>query len=176
MVGAACVWRTQEGWTGRRYHLGYDKEFFDGEIFAVCRALGAIDQRQERGRSFNIFVNSTSAITRVRDDLMGPGQPFAMAAIEVCACIIARENRVNIQWISARSGAVGSEAADQFAKSAATGEGPLTVENIPEGYAAETSLSHMTRVATKAGTRERTERIVEHVRPKRRYRRLWGVA
>ena len=33
-VGAACVWRTQDGWTGRRYYLG-TKEGFDAETFAI---------------------------------------------------------------------------------------------------------------------------------------------
>ena len=35
-VGAACVWRSPEGgWTGRRFHLGKNKEVFDAEVFAV---------------------------------------------------------------------------------------------------------------------------------------------
>ena len=46
-VGAACIWRTQQGWTGRRYHLGNNKGVFDAEVFAVYRALSVIDQRQE---------------------------------------------------------------------------------------------------------------------------------
>ena len=47
------------------------------------------------------------------------------------------------------------QVADQYAKSAATGEEP--VEAIPEGYAAETSLSHMTRVAKEARSKETRE-------------------
>ena len=73
-VGAACVWMTQEGWTGRRFQLGGNKEVFDAEVFAIYQALRAIEQRQERGRSYTIFVDSTSAIDRVRDDELGPGQ------------------------------------------------------------------------------------------------------
>ena len=70
MAGAARVWKTQEGWAGCRYHLGNNKEVFDAEVFAVYQALDAIDQRRERGRRYNIFVDSTSAIARVRDDSM----------------------------------------------------------------------------------------------------------
>ena len=42
-MGAACVWRTQEGWTGRRFHLGNNKEVLDAEVFAIYQALRAIE-------------------------------------------------------------------------------------------------------------------------------------
>ena len=142
-VGAACVWETPGGWTGCSYHLGNNKEVFDAEVFAIYRALSVIEQRQEWGRQYTIFVDSTSAITRVGDDSLGTGQRFAVAAIEVCNRIITNDNSVTIRWVPAHSGATGN---DQYAKSAATGE--ESVEAIPEGYEVETSLSHMTRVAT----------------------------
>ena len=167
-AGAACVWETPGGWTGHRYHLGSNKEVFDAEVFAVYRALSIIEQRQERGRQYTIIVDSTSAITRVGEDSLGPGQRFAVAVIEICSRIITYENNVTIRWVPAHSGAAGNEVADRYAKSAATGEEP--VEAIPEGYAAETSLSHMTRVATEARSKETKERITAHIRPERRYR------
>ena len=166
-VGAACVWRTQQGWTGRRYHLGSNK-VFDAEVFAVYRALDVIDQRQETGRRYTVFVDSMSATNRVRDDSLGPGQRFAVAAIEVATRITTRDNSVTVWWVPAHSGAEGNEVADRYAKSAATGEEP--VEAIPEGYAGETSLSHMTRVATEARSKETEEWIRAHVRPERGYR------
>jgi hypothetical protein len=166
-VGAACVWRTQEGWTGRRFHLGTTRRCSTPRSSPSTRH-SAIEQRQERGRQYTVFVDSTSAITRVRDDDLGPGQRFAVAAIEVCSRIIANDNSVTIRWVPAHSGATGNEVADRYAKSAATGEEP--VEAIPEGYAAETSLSHMTRVATEARSKETREWITAHVRPERRYR------
>ena len=58
--------------------------------------------------------------------------------------------------------------ADQFAKDAATGRAPG--EGLPEGYAEETSLAHMTRVATEARSKRTTEWITAHVRSGRRYR------
>jgi hypothetical protein len=58
--------------------------------------------------------------------------------------------------------------ADQYAKDAATGRAPR--ERLPEGYAEETSLAHMTRVATEARSKATTDWITEHVRPGRRYR------
>ena len=34
-VGAACVWRTQEGWTGPRFQLSTNKEIIHAEVFAI---------------------------------------------------------------------------------------------------------------------------------------------
>ena len=80
-MGAACVWRSPEvGWTGRRFQLNKNKEVFDAEVFAVWQALRALEQRNERDREYTAFVDSTSAITRVRDDARGSGQRFGVAA------------------------------------------------------------------------------------------------
>ena len=38
-VGAACAWRTPEGWTGRLIHLGCNKEVFDAEVVVVISFL-----------------------------------------------------------------------------------------------------------------------------------------
>ena len=51
------------------------------------------------------------------------------------------------------SGAISNEVVDRYAKSAENGGAP--VEEIPEGYANETSLSHISRVATEAKCCER---------------------
>ena len=168
-VGAACVWRSPEGgWIGRRFQLSKNKGVFDAEVFAVRQALRALEQRSEHGREYTISVDSTSAITRVRDDTRGPGQRFGVAAIEVETRLAAAGNRVTIRWVPAHAGAEGNEVADQYAKDAATGRAPS--ERLSEGYAEETSLAHMTRVATEARSRATTEWIADHVRPGRRYR------
>ena len=73
-VGAACVWRTPSGWEGRCFHLGDNKEVFDAEVYAIAQALEVINRRQESGRRYTIFVDSTAAIDRVRTDSIGPGQ------------------------------------------------------------------------------------------------------
>ena len=169
-MGAACVWRTQEGWTGHRYHLGTNKEVYDVETFAIYQALRTLDQRQEGGHQYMVFVDPTSAINRVRDGDLGPGQRFAAAAIEVCSRILARDNEVTIRWVSAHSGASGNEMADEYAKAAAIGNARVETEGVPEGYMGETSLSHMARVATEARPRETADWIREHVRPERKYR------
>ena len=119
------------GGSDARYHLGANKEVFDAETFAIYQALRALDQRQESGHRYTVFADSTSAIDRVRSDALGPGQRFAVAAIEDYSRILARDNDVIIQWVPAHSGASGNEMADEYAKSAATGDAP--VEEIPEG-------------------------------------------
>ena len=123
--------------------------------FAICRAVSALNQRQESNRRYTIFDDSTSAITQAGDNALGTGQCFAVAAIDVCSRILARENNVTIGWVSAHCGAEGNEVAGRCTNSAATGEDP--VEDIPERYAAEISLSHMTSVATEARSRAMSE-------------------
>ena len=93
-VGATCVWKGREGWTGRRFHLGTNKEVLDAEDFAIYQALQTIERREERGHSYTIFVDSTSAIDRVRGDQLGPGQSFAVAAIEACSRTTDNDNSV----------------------------------------------------------------------------------
>ena len=101
-VGAACVWRSPEGgWTGRRIQLGKNIEVFDAEVFAVWKALRALEQRNNRDREYTIFVDSTSAIARVRGDARGPGQRFGGSAIEVGTRLVAAGNEVTIRWAPA---------------------------------------------------------------------------
>ena len=100
-VGAACVWRTPEGWTARRYHLGTNKGVFGTEVYAIYRALRILNQRQESGHRYVIFVDSTSIIERIRTDAFGPGQRFDIATMEVCSRILARENKVMVRWVPA---------------------------------------------------------------------------
>ena len=107
------------GWTGRRFHLGTNKEVFGAETFAIYQALRIVDQRQESGHGYTVFVDSTAAIYRVRTDALGPGQRFAIAAMEVCGRVLARDNEVTIRWVPAHSKAAGNEKADELTKAAA---------------------------------------------------------
>ena len=97
-VSTAFVWRSASKWSGRRFHLGKNKEAFDAEVFAIYQALLWVERHQATGGRFTIFADSTATIGRVRTDALGPGQRFAVAAIEVCDRILAGGNQVTIQW------------------------------------------------------------------------------
>ena len=89
------------------------------------------------------------------------GSAFGVAAIEVGSRLAAAGNEVTIRWVPAHAGAEGNEVADRYAKDATTGRAPR--EELREGYAEETSLARMTRVATQARSKERAEWITAHV-------------
>ena len=118
-MGAACAWRTSEGWTGRRFHLGDNKEAFDAESFAIYQGLRVLDSRQESGRRYAVFSDSRSAIRCISSDELGPGQQWARGATEVCARLMTRQNWVMIHWVPTHKGVAGNEAADDLTKQAA---------------------------------------------------------
>ena len=157
------MWRTPEGWTARRYHLGTNKGVFGTEVYAIYRALRILDQRQESGHRYVIFVDSTSIIERIRTDAFGPGQRFDIATMEVCSRILARENKVTVRWVPAHYEIAGNEKTDDFAR--ATAEGGSPEDTVSDEYRWETSLSHMTRVATEARSRATAQWIADHVEP-----------
>ena len=153
------------------FHLGNNKEVFDAEVYAIFRALSIIDQRQERGHQYTVFVDSTSAIDRVRSDSIGLGQSFAVAAIEACTRIMSRSNEVSVRWAPAHQGVLGNEKADEYAKAVAEGRQLEPDSDVPDEYRWETSLSHMTRVATEARSRTATQWIADRPgNPQRKYR------
>ena len=77
------------GCTGRRYHLGRNKEVHDAELYALYRALQAFDDREEGGRRYTVFSGWAAAIDRIRTGRLGPGQQLAIEAIETCTRLLA---------------------------------------------------------------------------------------
>ena len=143
-MGATYAWRACEGWAGRRFHLGNNKEVFDAEAFAIYQTLRVLDLRQETGRKYAIFSDTQSAIRRISSGYLGPGQQWARGEAEVCTRLMVRQNRVMVHWVPAHKGVAGGEAADDLAKQAARGShatassqsarpGPLR----SEGYGSE---------------------------------------
>ena len=122
------------------------------------------------GHQYTIFVDSTVAIDRIRTDAIGPGQRFAVAIMEVCSCILRRDNGITVRWILAYHGVTDN---DEYAKVAT--EGSLDSE-VPDEYRWETSLSQMSRMATEARCRATTQWISSHVRSEQRYMPLRGEA
>ena len=101
---------------GPLFHLGDNKEVFDAEVYAIAQAIEVIDQRQERGHRYTIFVDSTSALDRTRIDAIGQGQSFSVAAIEGCGRVMSRDNEITVRWVPAHHGVPGNEKADEYAK------------------------------------------------------------
>ena len=125
--------------------------------------------KTEERPSHTIFVDSTSAIDRVRADSIGPGQAFAISAIESCGQIMTRGNEVTICWVPAHHGVPGNERADEFAKAAAEGTRPDSA--VPDELRWGTSLSHMTRAAIEARTQRTSQWIAERLGdPRRKHR------
>ena len=143
---------------------------FDAETYAIFRAPKIFDGGQESGRQYTIFVDSTTAIDRVRSDAVGPGQHLARAAIEACSRIVSRDNEVTVLWVPARVGVAGNEEADRLVKEPAE----VRTHEVSGGYEWEASLSPLSRVATENRSRATAHWVASHVRPKRRYRPLGG--
>lgn len=125
-VGAAAVWwaterveppwiglvtgrkyapsRREVGLTGRRYHLGKNKEVFDAELYTLYQAVEIFDEPKERDQSYTILSDSTAAIESSRSDEMGSGQRFAVAIIEVCSRLTSWGNALRLRWVPSHLG------------------------------------------------------------------------
>ena len=96
-VGAACTWRTREGWTSKRFHLGHNKEAFDAEVFDIYQALRIFEARQRTGQKYTIFSDSQPVIRWAMMDALGPGQQWARAIIEVASRLKASGNGIAVR-------------------------------------------------------------------------------
>lgn len=150
-------------------HLGSNKKVSNAEVYAIYRALYALDQRQASGHRYTVFADSSAAIDRIRKETIGPGQRLAVATLGVCARILGGESEVTARWIPAHHGVTGNGRADEYAKAAAEGKAPRS--EVPDEYRWGTGLSNMSRgAATGAGSRATAQWISSHVGPKRGYR------
>ena len=186
-VGAAAVWWREEGveppwigpnsgrrynpgrrdagWTGRRFHLGKNKEVFDAELYALYRAAKILDERGEEGQDYTILSDSTAALERAASDRMGPGQRFAVAIMEIHDRLAGRGNTLTLRWVPSHQGVEGNETADEWANEAAGSTG----DAVPRAYLGEMSFAHMARTATEAKSTGVGEWIRSHVNCRRRY-------
>ena len=104
----------------------------------------------------------------MRTDALGPGQRFAIAAMEVCGRVLARDNEITIRWVPAHSRVAGNEKAHKFAEAAAWRTAPCNDDEVPDALMQEASLSHMSRSATNTRSRGAAEWITSNVHPERR--------
>ena len=91
------------GWTGEHNHLGHNKEDFGAELYAILRAMGIPLRRQESGKNYTIFSDSTAAIERVCTDRPGSGRALAKAIIRLEGVMRERGCTVTIRWIQTKS-------------------------------------------------------------------------
>lgn len=120
-MGAARAWQTSSGWTGRRFHLGTNK---DTEVYAIYQAFRVTDQRQENGHRYIILINATATIDRLRTDATSPGQRFATATMEAYSRVLGRGNSVTIRWVPSHQGVADNEKADEYVSAAAERSAP----------------------------------------------------
>ena len=100
---------------------------------------------------------------------MGWGQRFAVAAMEVCARVTARDNEVTIRWVPVHNGIPGNEKANEFAKAAASQVAPCNNNEVPDELRQEASRLHMSRSATEARTCASAEWVSSRVGAEHRY-------
>ena len=147
----------------RRYHPGTNKEVFGAEVIAIYQAVRFVDQRQENGHRYTLFVNSTAAIKRVKTDALGPVQRFAIAAMEVCDLVHPSNNQVAIRWVPAHNKVEGSEMADTICKGGGGSHGPVLDADTRDELLDEATISYMTRTATEARSRATAEWISSRI-------------
>lgn len=83
-VGAGIAWKTSI-WHEKSLALGYFKEIFDAELFRILEAFKTAvkEKRKNSYRSLTIFSDSQTAILRVSNDNLGPGQALAVEIIRI---------------------------------------------------------------------------------------------
>ena len=154
------------------FHLGDNKEVFDAEVFAIYQALRVFESRGRFGRRFAVFSDCQPAIQRAGSDVLGPGQCWARAIIEVASLLVACSDEVAIYWVPAHAGVTGNEKTDEMAKEAA-GSRAFDVQDEVRWQA---SLPYISRRATESRARATSLWIRDHVRPERRYHPTGGQA
>ena len=153
-----------QGWTGRRFHLGTNKEVFDAEVYAIYQALRIFEERGQSGEKYTVFPDCQSAIRRALSDALGPGQQWARAIIELATRLISRNNEVLILWVPAHARVQGDEVVDSMAKEAAAG----LIYGAPDQVRWQASLPHLSRRARERRSEATTQLIKDYVRPERR--------
>jgi hypothetical protein len=108
-VGAAVSWKEGTEWTGLKYRLGRNKEFFDAELFALLRATIMIghqvdDMISEGVQKMIIFTDSQAAVNRIQHNEPGPGHTWASAIIRSTEDICTLNIQLEFRWVPGYAG------------------------------------------------------------------------
>ena len=89
-------------WEGRAYHVGIQKEAFDGELFAIWMALKrAVKMQTQDTKLVRIYTDSRVAMEKVLRDDNGAGQSVARA-IRGWEKRVGANARLEYRWVPTR--------------------------------------------------------------------------
>lgn len=134
-TGTGIVWKTEDGhWHTRKIYLGKNKEIFDAELYGIDQALNlalragrprarpssqVTRQRLSNLRKVYVWLDSRSAINRIKNLAAGPGQWLARRIYDNTRTLLEYGINVEICWIPGHAKIEGNERADRAAKEAA---------------------------------------------------------
>ena len=78
------------------FQFGKNKEAFGVDLYALVQVLKIFEQIGETGREYAIFSASEAAPRQIQTDERGPGQRYAVEAIEVAGRLLLN-NHVALQ-------------------------------------------------------------------------------
>ena len=139
--GAGIVWKSSQKWLKKSIALGHLKETFDAELFGILEALkiAVKEKKRESFTTLTIFSDSETAIKRIQNDELGPGQAIAKEIIQLAQKFINEGISVFIRWVPGHMNIEGNEKADYSAKKAAN----QSKNAFIDGYC---SFSHINRL------------------------------
>ena len=155
-MGAAVAFRRGREWVSRGTYLGRNKEVFGAEVFAILQAIRLLNERDETGGEYTVFLDAQTATARVQHDRCGPAQALARAVISVTDDTYERGNTLSLRWTPPHVGVGGNGRVDGAAEEVAGGEGG----GAESEYLREVSLACPMRKTTE----ERLEATKEWVR------------
>jgi ribonuclease HI len=169
-TGCAAVWRSGDGWQGRKVFMGRNKEVFDAELYAIWMGLAsARDHLKEDwagAKSITIFTDAQAALKRIRNDDPGPGQWLARRILRTERQLRQAGWTTEFRWVPGHKGVEGNEVADQWAKD---GAGYSGAERLPREEESITSLAHVARGISERKWSEHMGWVKERCRGKRYY-------
>jgi len=154
-TGAGIAWKTFK-WNRKCLALGRSKEIFDAELFGLLEAfkIAIKEKRKKDFKSLTIFSDSQTAILRILNDELGPGQALAKEIIRTAEKLSSKGVQIFIRWVPSHINIQGNEEADSLAKKAANQPKNILID----GYS---SFSYINRLVQKEKLKETRNWLLE---------------